>query len=337
MKKNRPRPITIIGWYLIIAYALTLGGILTILLRPNLQDIFNATGTPIALSLGSTFLSSAVLIFSGILILKGLKPGKYIALVYMPVGMLIGSLLNGVQSSLGSLIIGIIIYIIIFRFLSGKDAQMYFSHEWTEPADTVFEEKEPVSAPVDNNVLVYESVATGSVGEKFLANNTQDVSAQKPGIARKIISTAFFFFGDTILIVYFAFTLPVIMNLPRGQGALAGVMAFIAMVFIAGILILIGFLIWGFKHGRGLLMLGTFFTGAWTVLGALGLIMFQFSQQYPELQEVQQNLKMDLTSTGLYMMIAGIINLIIAALLSPEFKKLVSSHIIRKKEEKDIL
>lgn len=329
MNKNRPKPVTVIAWYFIIVYAVALVSIPLALFMPTVRDTLEAMGTPIGLSLGFTLLSSAVMIFSGISILKGLKLGKYVALVYMPPAMLIGCVLNGFQ---GSVIVGIIIYIVIFYFLSRENAKMYFNHEWIDLADAKSETKESTSAPVGGNVLVYERVAKGSADCTMLTVDLQDTTAKQPHMARKIIGTAFFFFGDTSLITYFTVILPVMMILPQGKGMLVGAIIFTAMLFFSGILILVGFLIWGFKHVRGLITLGTLVTGAWTISGALGFIMVRFMPQYRELQELQQNQNIDLTAMGLYMMIAGIFNLIIAACFSHEFKKFVSSHIIRREK-----
>ncbi|MEL7655794.1 MAG: hypothetical protein AAGU75_07800, partial [Bacillota bacterium] len=325
----RPKPITVIAWYLIIVYSFALVSIPMVLFIPTVRDTYEAMGTPVGLSLGFTFLSSAVMIFSGISILKGMKLGKYVTLVYIPSAMLVECLLNGFH---GSVIVGIIIYIVIFYFLSRESAKKYFNHEWIEPVDLILETKESARAPVGGNVLVYERVEKGSVDRTLLTVDLQDTSGKQPSMARKAIGTTFFFFGNTTLVTYFTAILPVIMNLSQDQGMVAvGAIIFTVMVLFSGILILIGFLIWGFKHGRELITLGTFITGAWTVFGALGLITIQFMPQYRELQELQQNQDIDLTSMGLYMMIAGIINLIIAAFFSHEFKKFVSNH--RKKFE----
>ncbi|MBP6491394.1 MAG: hypothetical protein KA282_00345 [Clostridia bacterium] len=325
--KKRPTPITIIAWYLIIVYALALVSIPLVLFIPTVLDTFEAMEIPVGLSLGFTVLSSAIMIFSGISILKEKKLGKLLALGYMPVAMIVGSLLNGFQSSM---IFGIIIYIAIFYFLSRENAVLYFNHEWIAPVNETFETKELSSSAVGSNLLVYERVVNGSVEATRLTVDLQDTSTKQPGMAKMIIGTAFFFFGDNTLITYFAFILPVTMALPQGQGILIGAIIFSVILFFAAILILIGFLVWGFKHGRRLIMLGTFVTGAWTVLGALGLISLPFMPQYRELQELQQSQAIDLTSMGLYLLVAGILNLIIAACLSPEFKKFVSTRMLNR-------
>lgn len=334
LNKNRPKSITIIAWYLIIVYAFALVSIPVVLFMPTVRDTLKATGTPIGLSLGFTILSSIVMIVSGISILKGMKLGKYVTLGYMPAAMLVGSLINGFQSSV---IVGIIIYIAIFYFLSRENAKMYFNHEWIEPAEAVLENKATASALVGRDVLVYERVEKGSTDVTLLTVDLLDTSEKQPNMARKIIGTTFFFFGDTFLITYIAVILPIIMNLPQGQGMLVGAIILPIMLFFTSILILIGFLIWGIKRGRGLMTIGTLITGAWTTLSALGLIMVRFMPQYRELQELQQSQNIDLNSMALYMMLAGILNLMIAACFSREFKNFVSAHIIRRKRKEDIL
>jgi hypothetical protein len=317
MTKKRPTSITIISWYFIIAYALALTSIPIALLMPVARESLEATGTPLGLSLGFTFFTCMIMIFSGVLILKVQKSGKYIALAYMPLSMILGSVMNGLQASM---ITGIIIYAVVFYFLIRMDAKLYFDHEWTAPDAITPEIKEPVGGAVASDLLVYERVVEGETRSRIVTVDLNDDPSKGPSMGRKIAGTAFFFIGDGILITTITMILPIMVKLPERMGLMIGAVMSGIMLVITGILILIGFLFWGFRNWRALVTIGTLITGAWTALGALGMISIQFSPQYDQIQELNQNQNFDFMTLGIYMMIAGLANMAIAACLSSKFK-----------------
>lgn len=329
MTKKRPTSISIIAWYFIIVYSVALTSIPMTLLMPDVSETLKATGTPIGLSLGLIFFSSAIMILSGILIQRARKIGKYTALVSMPISMVLAIAMNGMQASL---ITGIIIYAVVFYFMTRVDAKLYFDHEWSAPVAITPEIKEPVSGSAASDVLVYERVAKGEIESKIMVVDLKDDSCKGPSMARKVTGTIFFFIGDGMLLNFIALILPILFQLPEG-GMMVGAVISVIMLLITGILILIGFLIWGFRNWRGLMTIGTLITGAWTVLGALGMISIRFSPQYDQLQELTQGQNIDFMAMGVYMLIAGLVNMAIAACLSQKFKLFVSG-LFEKKEKR---
>jgi len=119
-RKKRPTSVAVIGWILIL-----LGGLSVMMSLLTIMSGFQPLKPGGMTILGFwSLVGAAIIVVSGIAILKGLNWGRLLYLVFMPVSIVLQGLLLGFTPAH---IFGLILYIVILVFLVSPAASTFFT------------------------------------------------------------------------------------------------------------------------------------------------------------------------------------------------------------------
>ena len=121
---ERPKSVTVIAWILIVTGVISVFTILSSLNNPMVKELMSKSPLPIPLQYAMMYLAFAMLVISGIGMLKGQGWAKLLYVIWGAIGSLISLITSPAKAAL---IPGLLFYAIVVFFLYRPASNKYFT------------------------------------------------------------------------------------------------------------------------------------------------------------------------------------------------------------------
>ena len=122
--KKRPTSVTVIAWILIVGTGITLISTTAMINNPMMLDLMSKSPIPIPIQYAITYIGSAIMLVSGIAMLKGCNWARLLFVIWSAINFLVGIVTSPMKATL---ILGLVSFLIIVFFLFRPKANAYFS------------------------------------------------------------------------------------------------------------------------------------------------------------------------------------------------------------------
>jgi hypothetical protein len=134
--KQRPTSITVIAWILIVVTAINLvSSTVTVSLNnPMIKELMAKSPLPVPVQYAMLYLGLAVMLASGVGMLKGGNWARWLYVIWTVIGTVVGLATSPMKAMM---IPGILVFFVVVFFLFRPVANRYFSAETTADAQDV--------------------------------------------------------------------------------------------------------------------------------------------------------------------------------------------------------
>lgn len=127
---ERPRSVTIVSWFLIIASLISIVSTTLTLGNPDVVKMMELNAMPLTLQYILMAIGLAITIACGVLMLKGKRLGRTVYVGWTVISLIIGLF---TAPAIAALIPGVIFFVVIAFFLFRPKANDYFAGSRMEP------------------------------------------------------------------------------------------------------------------------------------------------------------------------------------------------------------
>jgi len=121
---KRPASVTVIAWLLIVLGALSILTTTTAINNPAVLEVLGKSPLPVGVQFAMTYAGLAVMIVSGVAMLKGRNWGRLLYVIWTGVSIVIGVFTSPIKAAM---IPGVVVFIIACFFLFRPRANEYFA------------------------------------------------------------------------------------------------------------------------------------------------------------------------------------------------------------------
>lgn len=122
--RTRPPSITVVAWFLIVMGVISLAITSLMLNNPQVLELMRKNLLPIPVQYAMTYTGLAVILVSGVAMLKGHNWGRMLYVIWTSIGFVIGVAASPAKASM---IPGLAVFLVIVYFLFRPSANAYFS------------------------------------------------------------------------------------------------------------------------------------------------------------------------------------------------------------------